>query len=471
MGLEPLARSVGATRASARARGAAPRDRGLEFTHALEAVSREITDPAAKLKFIRGTLHKYDRAGRAVRLVPVAGLRRLLYRWLSLEGIHPLLTHNSLGGPEPMARGIRLSLIAARAVAVGLTFVALVAVSGAARELTRPADAAPAPRGEPTTPPPVAEALAPLPAGLAPAAIWLVEQGNGFEQLSNGLRIETTWAVSGESRRYHVFDANRGLVDEPHERPVGLLFHTTESDIWPLEAGYNEKLRDSSERLLKYLQRNRTYHYLIDRFGRVFRVVQEESKANHAGNSVWEREETVYLNLNHAFLGVSFESRWGGGQTLPITQAQLVAGRNLTDYLRQRFEIPAEMCVAHGLTSVNPRLHRIGHHMDWARGFPWAAFGLPDQYAREAPSVARFGFGYDDEFLKVLPEPWDGVRAAEQRLADDAKREGKSLEDVRRERQRTYDRWAVEQAQADRKGGVNVDQASVVGPQRAASGG
>jgi hypothetical protein len=433
-------------------------------------VSREIADPAAKLKFIRGSLHKYERADRAVRLVPVPGLRRLLYRWLSLEGILPLLTHDSLGAPTPVARGIRLSLLTARAMAAGMTLVALVAVSGAARQLTRPAVPAPPP-GAPLALPAVAEALPPVPVGIAPAAIWQVESGNGFEQLSNGLRIETTWTVRGDARRYHVFDAERGLVSEPVERPVGLLFHTTESDIWPLEAGYNEKLRDSSERLLRYLQRNRTYHYLIDRFGRVFRVVEEGSKANHAGYSVWENGGTIYLNLNHAFLGVSFESRWGGGQTLPITQAQLVAGRNLTDYLRQRFEITPEMCVAHGLTSVNPRLHRIGHHMDWSRGFPWAAFGLPDQYAREAPSVARFGFSYDEDFLKVLPVPWDGVRAAEQRLADDARREGKSLEDVRRARQRTYDSWAAEQVQADRKGGENVDRASVVRPQRAASGG
>lgn len=434
-------------------------------------MSRGIAEPAAKLRFIRGTLQKYERAGRAVRLVPVAGVRRFLYRWLSLEGIHPLLESDSLGGAKPVERGMHLSLIAARAVVAGVTLGAVVVVAGATRQLARPAVAAPVPQGAPATLPAVAEALSPIPAGITPAAIWLVERGNGFEQLSNGLRIETTWAVAGDPRSYHVFDAERGLLDEVHERPVGLLFHTTESDIWPLEAGYNEKLRDSSERLLKYLQRNRTYHYLIDRFGRVFRVVEEDSKANHAGNSVWESGGTVYMNLNHAFLGVSFESRWGGGQTLPITQAQLVAGRNLTDYLRQRFEIPAEMCVAHGLTSVNPKQHRIGHHMDWSRGFPWAAFGLPDQYARVAPSVARFGFGYDEDFLKVLKEPWDGVRAAEQRLADDARREGKSLEDVRRERQRTYDRWAVEQAQADRKGGEKVDQASVVRPQRAASGG
>ena len=81
--------------AAARARKAAAGDRGLEFSHALEAVSREIVDPAAKLKFIRGSLHRYQKVDRALRLVPIPGVRRFLYRWLSLEGIRPFLAHDS----------------------------------------------------------------------------------------------------------------------------------------------------------------------------------------------------------------------------------------------------------------------------------------------------------------------------------------------------------------------------------------
>jgi hypothetical protein len=439
----------------------AAHDRGEEFLRALEKASGAIRDPVAKLRFIRSSLQRYQSLDRVVRLIPIPGLRGFLYRWLSLEGIRPLLVRNTLGEPEPVARHLRLSLLATRAGAAGIVVLAACAVGGTAWQLTRPAVAAPAPVGPAVSrPAAVAEALAPLPAGLQPARVWLVERGADYEQYSNGLRIETGWAITGDARRYRVFDARGGLAAGTRERPAGLLFHTTESDIWPLEAEFNEKLRDSSERLLRYLQRNRTYHYLVDRFGRVFRVVDEGSKANHAGNSIWEHDGTVFLNLNHAFLGVSFESRWGGGQSLPITQAQLVAGRNLTDYLRQRFELAPQMCVAHGLTSVNPKKHRIGHHMDWSRGFPWAAFGLPDQYAREAPSVALFGFGYDDDFLKVLPEPWAGVRTAEARLAREADEAGRSVEELRRERQQTYDRWAAEQAQADRKGVSGVDQAS-----------
>jgi hypothetical protein len=239
------------------------------------------------------------------------------------------------------------------------------------------------------------------------------------------------------------------MAPEVESQPAGILFHTTESDIWPLQASFNENLRDSTARLLRYLQRNRVYHYVIDRFGRVFRVVEEDSKANHAGNSIWAHGDRVYLNLNHAFLGVSFETRWEGGRALPITQAQLAAGRGLAEYLRARYEIPAEMCVTHGLTSVNPKKRLIGHHLDWARGFPFAAFGLPDQYARAAPSVSLFGFGYDEGFVKVMGEPWPGVREAEKAVADEASRSGRTLDEVMREKRELYDRWVQEQSRED----------------------
>ena len=62
-----------------------------------------------------------------------------------------------------------------------------------------------------------------------------------------------------------------------------------------------------------------------------------------------------------------------------------------------------------------------------------------------APSVAAFGFGYDEEFLRMLDEPWPGVRTAEQGLAEEAAIRGTTVEQVRRERQDLYDRWLAEQ--------------------------
>jgi hypothetical protein len=306
-----------------------------------------------------------------------------------------------------------------------------------------PATAAP----DPNAASPVAESLPEESLGITPSTIWLADRGPGWELYSNGLRIETSYAVAGKPRQYHVYTREGGLQREVYTKPAGILFHTSESDLWPLEEGFEQQLRKSSESLLRYIRREQAYNYVIDRFGRVYRIVEDETRANHAGHSVWARNNEVYLDLNSAFLGVAFESRWDGGRTLPITRAQLIAGRNLTHLLRQRFAIAPEMCVTHGLTSVSPKQKLIGYHRDWARGFPFAAFGLPDQYAQPLPSVAIFGFGYDDEFLHAVGERWPGLVAAEQLLADEARTKGITLDALKRERQARYQQW-VQQAPA-----------------------
>jgi hypothetical protein len=281
------------------------------------------------------------------------------------------------------------------------------------------------------------------------AGVWLVESGRGFEQYSNGLRIDTSMGTKGDPRLFHALSRASGLVKEPYDEPIGILFHTSESDIWPMEESYNANLRDSSHRLLRYIQRKRLYNYVVDRFGRVFRIVEESAKANHAGHSIWADGDSVYLNMNHAFLAVCFETRWEGGHALPITQAQLAAARALTAHLRQRWKIPPRRCVTHGIASVNAAKHLIGHHLDWARGFPFDALGLPNAYTLPTPSVALFGFEYDEDFLKVMGKPWPGVLAAERDLNEEAVQTGRSIADLRRDKQRLYDRWREEQKRAD----------------------
>ena len=115
--------------------------------------------------------------------------------------------------------------------------------------------------------------------------------------------------------------------------------------------------------------------------------------------------------------------------------------------------------------SVNAKAHLIGHHLDWARGFPFEAFGLPDQYSRPAPSVAAFGFTYDDEFLKILGRPWEGVRAAERALASEAQSQGKTVDELRRQRQGLYDRWLADQARDEEaRASSRADRAPTRGP-------
>jgi hypothetical protein len=442
----------------------------------LEEKGREIRDPVEKLRFLRRSLERYERVDQKLQAVPGAPLRWLAYRLTGVQATRPLFSSNPNGAlAPPRARSRELPRRARRALNVAaLLVVAAAGIALAAYPRSRatpaaePAARAATPAGLPAVQA-VAEALPDVPRTVAPERVWLVQSGKGFELYSNGLRIDTTYAVAGEPRRYHVFDVERGMAGEAQDRPIGIVFHTSESDIWPLEEAFNGKLRDSSQNLLHYLRKNKVYHYLIDRFGQVFRVVEEQTKANHAGMSVWSVGRRVFLNLNGPTIGVSFETRWEGGRALPITRAQLEAGRSLTDYLRQKWAIEPDLCVTHGLASVSPRKHLIGHHLDWARGFPFAAFGLPDQYGRPSPAVALFGFGHDEGLVERMGEPWPGVAAADRSLAGEADRRGLPLADLRRQRAAQYDRWLAEQAaDADPAGNSSAEAQE---PRRHAGGG
>jgi N-acetylmuramoyl-L-alanine amidase len=436
----------------------------------LHSQGSRIKDPVEKLRFLRRSLEDYETLDERLQGVPGAPLRWLAYRLTRVDDARPLFSQNPNGALDPPRRATRPGRRRRARRAVNVAGLLLVAAAGLAlASYPRTWTAAPAPSPV-ATPLAVAETLEPLPRGIAPERAWLVDSGPGFELYSNGLRIDTTWAVAGEPRRYRVFELGKGMGAEVFDQPVGIVFHTSESDIWPLEESFNEQLRDSSQNLLRYLKRNQVYHYLIDRFGQVFRVVEEKDKANHSGMSVWSQGDRVYLNLNASTIGVAFETRWEGGHALPITRAQLEAGRSLTDYLRDKWGISPDMCVTHGLASVNSHRHLIGHHLDWARGFPFEAFGLPDLYTRPSPAVALFGFGYDEPFLEVMGEPWPGVKAAERTLEQEAAAASITLEDLRSRRQKGYDLWLAEQAR-DAETADKASAAETPHRRRHASGG
>ena len=419
----------------------------------LARITDDIDDPVAKLRYLRSAIHRGD-ATRIDRL-PCGPVRRALYRLHGLEAldavIEPTVDATKVGAKTLTAR-IRARRFLTGSLAAGLLLLPAL-LAGLTVRIETPSRAANVAAAvvtaQPNAPTPPVEPLPEsLPAdqlGIAPSTIWLADRGPGWELYSNGLRIETTYAVSGEQRTYRVHHRDGALEPGAYSKPAGILFHTSESDLWPLEADFAQQLRKGTAGLLRYLQHERAYNYLIDRFGRVYRIVDDETRAHHAGHSVWARNDEVYLDLNSAFLGVAFESRWDGGRSLPITRAQLIAGRNLTHYLRQRFAIAPEMCVTHGLTSVSPRQGLIGYHRDWARGFPFEAFGLPDLYAVPPPSVTLFGFGHDDEFLRAVGERWPGLITAEQMLGAEARQRALPIEVVRRERQALYRKWSDEQ--------------------------
>ena len=129
------------------------------------------------------------------------------------------------------------------------------------------------------------------------------------------------------------------------------------------------------------LRHKRAYHFVIDRFGRVFRIVQESDSANHAGRSVWADETLKYINLNHSFLGVSFETQTrSGAAASTLNPAQIYAGRMLTEMLRSKYRIAPRNCVTHAQVSVNAAQMLVGYHTDWAANFPFSP--TPVLYSR-----------------------------------------------------------------------------------------
>ena len=296
----------------------------------------------------------------------------------------------------------------------GIAAVALVGAVGLGYSLMPAVKAPPAPKAAVT-----------LIARPAPNQVWQVETSGTEEVYSNGLRIDLSFATHLRPRsEYGVFaligDSQPIATDN---KPRGIIYHTTESDMAPFEKEASKQIDTLGHMLLRYVRREHSYHYLIDRFGRVYRVVEETDAANHAGFSVWGDERGVYVNLNDSFLGVAFEGTTS--QPNDITGAQLSAARMLTELLVSRYNIRPEDCVTHAQVSVNPNNMRLANHMDWARAFPFTSMNLPDNYKLRVPAVEAFGFTHDEDLKRASGgKDWPGLISADKGLLETAAGQG-----------------------------------------------
>lgn len=273
--------------------------------------------------------------------------------------------------------------------------------------------------------------------------VWLVQSTPQFDLYSNGLRIENQYATSTAPRRYLALANDAGPAVSGLEwrtEPAGIVYHTTESHLAPFEEDQNQSLRRAGEGLLEYVGRRHSYHFVIDRFGRIFRVVRESDYANHAGKSVWADRARIYINLNQSFLGVAFEasSKLSGAES-PVNGAQIYAGRILTEMLRARYDIAASNCVAHAQVSVNPANYAVGYHRDWAANLPFAALGLDDNYKLPVASVRLFGFQPDAGLMGNGESSMaEGLDAAIAQLSTEAMAENLPVERYREKLQKRY---------------------------------
>jgi N-acetyl-anhydromuramyl-L-alanine amidase AmpD len=250
-----------------------------------------------------------------------------------------------------------------------------------------------------------------------PEKVWLVERNDEHEKYSNGCRILTKYETDNHLRGYYSIPRGADTDgEEPRNKIVGIVYHTPESDIVSFTPDNNEEIQKRSRGLLEYVRDHKSYNYMIDRYGEIYRIVRDEHAANHAGNSIWADAKNTYVLLNESFLGVCFESKFGEGGALDeiLTEAQIISGRALTNVLRSKYNIDDANCTTHGLVSINPDKTLIAWHHDWVRNFPFEAMGLSDKYRVQPPNMSDYGFTYDEETLAKLGNKlWEGAIAAE----------------------------------------------------------
>ena len=292
--------------------------------------------------------------------------------------------------------------------------------------------------------------------------VWLVENKAGQEVYSNGLRIETGSIAPHDLRQQEIIGVEGHRFVTGSVKPVGIVFHTTESHIGAFEEGNNKDLQRVGKWLIEYVAKHHFYHYLIDRFGRVHRIVPEDQVANHAGRSVWADPKNTYVDLNSSFLGISLESETQRGVTISdsVTPAQVHALRTLVNMLRLKYGIAEENCITHAQVSVNPDNFRIGAHTDWASNFPFGEVGLPDNYLRPSPAMLAFGFEYDEDYkLATGARMWKGLEASDKLFAKQAAAAARPVSQHRNDLKRQYRAAldAIKAAEADKNRDVDSE--------------
>ncbi len=285
--------------------------------------------------------------------------------------------------------------------------------------------------------------------------IWMVEKSDDSEYYSNRLKINTTQTIENIPRGYYLFKKGDGklLGSGVFTNQIkGILYHASESDIFAYRPEMTQSIKEYSRLLIRYLNKKKAYHYFIDRFGKIYRLIPEDQVAFHSGNSIWADDEFIYLDLNHAFIGIcfegkDFEDRKHSDASLQhenqpaivpmerssINESQLISGKELTDWLRVKYKIQQNNCVPHGLVSVNPYDRLIGHHLDLSHGFPFDFFEISNKYEEPIPAITEFGFTYDNYFVEIFQgKLWSGIAASEKIITMRAKERRMSVIDYRK---------------------------------------
>lgn len=151
-------------------------------------------------------------------------------------------------------------------------------------------------------------------------------------------------------------------------------------------------------------------HYLIAEDGRLFRLVEEELRAWHAGAGGWGG----VTDVNSRSIGIELANTGAA----PFPEPQMAALEGLLQGILDRWSIPPERVIGHS-DMAPARKSDPGRHFDWRRlarqglsvwPFPGAT-PVPDEAAFRA-ALRAFGYGVEhptDLLLDALRQrfrPW-----------------------------------------------------------------
>lgn len=165
-----------------------------------------------------------------------------------------------------------------------------------------------------------------------------------------------------------------------NERPHGTVIDTVVIHYTGMRSG-----EEALERLCDPLAEV-SAHYLIEEDGRLFKLVEEEKRAWHAGVSAWRGRE----NLNHTSIGIELVNPGQEFGYRDFPEAQIETLLTLLSGLKKRHTISVEGFVGH--SDIAP-----DRKTDPGELFPWrrlaqAGFGLwSDTEAHSTEILASVG--------------------------------------------------------------------------------
>lgn len=189
--------------------------------------------------------------------------------------------------------------------------------------------------------------------------------------------------------------------------------HARSSRVDSLVLHYTDMLSaDAAMKLLCDPNAKVSSHYLIDKQGKIFRLVEEDKVAYHAGVSYWRGQE----GLNESSIGIEIDNYGHVFGPEPFPEAQIDSLIKLLNDIRSRHSIKDTHIVAHSdiapLRKKDPgelfpwaRLHQKGHGI-WVppkeQDLKTGSFGIAsgDMLKKTQKLLKKIGYDvFDNGFL------------------------------------------------------------------------